>query len=105
MFNPTPLRLLRCARVPRRCFPAIGLPCRFVHPQVQAARQEDPPRLNVAFAAGAAVVVTGLQRNVDQNGRRGVVREPEVPGKPGRVGVEVNGKVPPEGTRRAVDFP
>ena len=41
---------------------------------------------------GAIVLLVGLQR-AKLNGRRVVVRQPVVPSKPGRVGVEVDGKI------------
>ena len=41
---------------------------------------------------GTIVLLVGLQR-AELNGRRAVVRQPVVPSKPGRVGVEVDGKI------------
>ena len=41
---------------------------------------------------GTNVLLVGLQR-AELNGRRAVVRQPVVPSKPGRVGVEVDGKI------------
>ena len=44
------------------------------------------------LADGAIVLLVGLQR-AELNGRRAVVRQPVVPSKPSRVGVEVAGKI------------
>ena len=41
---------------------------------------------------GTIVLLVGLQR-AELNGRRAVVRQPVVPSKPGRVGVEVDGTI------------
>ena len=49
-------------------------------------------RLLPDLTDGTIVLLVGLQR-AELNGRRAVVRQPVVPSKPGRVGVEVDGKI------------
>ena len=49
-------------------------------------------RLLPDLTDGTIVLLVGLQR-AELNGRRAVVRQPVVPSKPGRVGVEVDGTI------------
>jgi len=92
------VKLLQQAQAAGHTESAIML--RKVFAKTQAVPEErqvpvptNTPQRGVAFALGDAVVLAGLTKKPELNGCRGVVLNAAVPNQPGRVGVEVDGKM------------